>query len=88
MAIRTWRSLPISLKRIGVGGSRPDDTPRVEQLLTYLGRLIDLSESRKILVLGCGPLPRIARILINKGYTVVGVDPVAVFRRDSQGVSA
>ena len=36
-------------------GSRPDDTPRVLQLLTYLCRLIDLSESRKILVLGCGP---------------------------------
>ena len=59
--------------------SRPDDTPRVEQLLTYLGRLIDLSESRKILVLGCGPLPQMAQILINKGYTVVGVDPVPSF---------
>ena len=59
--------------------SRPDDTPQVEQLLTYLGRLIDLSKSRKILALGCGPLPQIAQILINKGYTVVGVDPILSF---------
>jgi len=59
--------------------SRPDDTPRVERLLMYLGRLIDLSESRKILVLGCGPLPQVAQILINKGYKVVGVEPVLSF---------
>ena len=63
-----------------VVGSRPDDTPRVEQLLTYLGRMIDLSESRKILVLGCGPLPHIAQILINKGYTVVELIPFCLSR--------
>lgn len=59
--------------------SRPDDTPRIERLFTYLGRLVDLSERRNIMVLGCGPHPQPAQILINMGYKVVGVEPVQSF---------
>ena len=54
---------------------RPDDTARVERLLLHLGRIIDIQPCRKILVLGCGPKPQVSRILMEKGYKVVGVDP-------------
>ncbi len=59
--------------------SRPDDTPRIERLFMYLGRLVDLNACRNILVLGCGPHPQQALILRNKGFKVVGVDPVQSF---------
>jgi SAM-dependent methyltransferase len=59
--------------------SRPDDGPRIERLFTYLSRLIDLTERRNIVILGCGPHPRPAQILINKGYNVVAVEPVQSF---------
>jgi ubiquinone/menaquinone biosynthesis C-methylase UbiE len=54
--------------------ARPDDTPRVERLLQYLSRIIDIQSCRDVLVLGCGPRPQIARILIEKGFQIVGVD--------------
>ena len=59
--------------------ARPDDTPRVEWLLTCLGRLVNLRESRRILVLGCGPHPQPAQILRNHGHEVIGVEPVESF---------
>jgi SAM-dependent methyltransferase len=59
--------------------ARPDDTARIERLLTYIGRLIDLSVRQNIVVLGCGPQPQPAQILINKGYKVVAVEPVQSF---------
>jgi SAM-dependent methyltransferase len=59
--------------------SGPDDTPRIERLFTYIGRLIDLNLRRRIVVLGCGPHPQPAQILIDKGYTVIGVEPVRSF---------
>ena len=55
--------------------ARPDDGPRVEKLLRYLGRLVDLSERKNVVVLGCGPRPQIIRILLEKHY-VVGVEPI------------
>ena len=59
--------------------SRPDDIPRLERLFTYLGRLIDLHEHPNTLVLGCGLYPQPARILINKDFKVVCVEPVRSF---------
>jgi 2-polyprenyl-6-hydroxyphenyl methylase/3-demethylubiquinone-9 3-methyltransferase len=59
--------------------SRPDDAARIERLFTYLGRLIDLSRHRNVVVLGCGPHPEPARVLLEMGYTVVGVEPVPSF---------
>lgn len=58
---------------------RSDETPRMERLFTYLGRLVDLDVRRKIVVLGCGPHPQEALILSNKGYKVVAVEPVQSF---------
>jgi SAM-dependent methyltransferase len=59
--------------------ARPDDTPRVERLLHYLGRIVDVGSYRTVLVLGCGPRPQVSRILLEKGYQVVGVDPSPAF---------
>lgn len=59
--------------------SRSDDTDRVARILTYLGRLKNMSESNKVLVLGCGPYPEPMKILHNKGHSVVGVEPVPSF---------
>jgi SAM-dependent methyltransferase len=61
--------------------ARRDDTPRTERLLTYFGRLIDLSCHPNILVLGCGPKPAPMRVLLQRGCNVVGVDPVPSFVR-------
>ena len=58
---------------------KPDDSPHIERLVTYIGRLVDLSESREILVLGCGPQPQPMLILTRMGHRVVGVEPVQSF---------
>ena len=59
--------------------ARPDDTPRIEQLLRRLGRLITLDGTQTICVIGCGPVPQPIRIMRDKGYTVTGVEPVPMF---------
>jgi SAM-dependent methyltransferase len=59
--------------------SRQDDKPRIEKLLTYLGRLVDLNSCTNIAVLGCGPYPQPQKVLLEKGYRVVGVEPVESF---------
>jgi ubiquinone/menaquinone biosynthesis C-methylase UbiE len=59
--------------------SRPDDTPRIEWVLQCLGRLVNLGESRRVLVLGCGPHPQPAQIMRNHGHEVIGVEPVKSF---------
>lgn len=64
--------------------ARPDDTPRVERLLRYLGRIIDVQRCRNVLVLGCGPKPQVSRILMEKGFQVVGVDPSQDFVNEAK----
>lgn len=59
--------------------ARPDDRPRIERMLTYMGRLKDLSRVRNTLVLGCGPLPATVKILRDKGFNSVGIEPVRSF---------
>ncbi len=58
---------------------RPDDTPRLETLLKYLSRLVDLDRRLDVTVIGCGPLPQTVRFLRDKGHAVVGVEPVPSF---------
>ena len=59
--------------------SRLAETPQLQRLFTYLGRLVDLGEPKNILVLGCGPHPQPVQILANMGHKVVGVEPVQSF---------
>jgi SAM-dependent methyltransferase len=58
---------------------RPDDTPRLEMVLSCLDRLIDIRRQRRFLVVGCGPQPEPIRILREMGFDVVGVEPVPQF---------
>ena len=53
--------------------------PSVKQLLVWLNRLVDLSELRDVLVLGCGPRPLTVETLIQMNYNAVGVEPVPSF---------
>jgi SAM-dependent methyltransferase len=63
--------------------ARQDDTRRMERLLTYFGRLIDLSCHPDVLVIGCGPKPAPMRTLLQHGCNVLGVDPVPSFVRSA-----
>ncbi len=53
--------------------------PSAKQLLAWLNRLVDLSELRDVLVLGCGPRPLTVETLIQMNYNAVGVEPVPSF---------
>jgi SAM-dependent methyltransferase len=58
---------------------RPDETPRIEELLRYLDRLIDIEHRQRFLIVGCGPRPEPMRVLRERGFDVVGVEPVPQF---------
>ena len=50
---------------------------RVGHVLRLLGRVVDLEEVRNVTVVGCGPRPETVKILVERGYTVTGIEPVA-----------
>lgn len=58
---------------------QPDDTPRIDRLLRSLDRVVDVRPPRDVVVVGCGPRPRLIRVLRERGYRVVGVEPVPSF---------
>jgi SAM-dependent methyltransferase len=53
------------------------------KLSTYLERLIGSYGGKRILVLGCGPLPYVAKAFAEAGCAVTAVDPVADFVRSA-----
>ena len=55
---------------------RPAEEPRVEMIVAWLNRIIDMQGSRKVLVVGCGPQPDVMKMLGHLGYDVHGVEPV------------
>jgi SAM-dependent methyltransferase len=59
--------------------AQADDSPRLDRLLGRLNRLIDLDSARNIIVLGCGPRPQTVRHLLERGFNVIGVEPVPLF---------
>jgi ubiquinone/menaquinone biosynthesis C-methylase UbiE len=62
----------------------PDDTPRIDRLLTCLDRVVDLRPPKDVLIVGCGPRPQTMRILRDRGYRATGVDPVPTFVRAAE----
>jgi len=58
---------------------QPDETPRLETLLSRLDRLVDLGEGKRIAVVGCGPKPQAIRLLVEKKFKVVGIEPIPLF---------
>jgi len=58
---------------------QPDETARIELLIERLNRLIDLAPGMNIAVVGCGPKPCTLRVLSERQYNVIGIEPVASF---------
>src|SRR5262249_56733689 len=56
-----------------------DETVRIDSLLARLNRLIDLPQRSNVAVIGCGPKPQTMRLLAQRNYEVVGVEPVPLF---------
>lgn len=52
------------------------DQRDVEKTLRYAARLIDMSEPRTIVVIGCGHRPKIIKVLLELGHHATGVEPV------------
>jgi ubiquinone/menaquinone biosynthesis C-methylase UbiE len=49
---------------------------RVEKVLAYLERLIGVESGARLAVVGCGPHPEAVKILIERGFRAVGIEPV------------
>jgi SAM-dependent methyltransferase len=52
------------------------DTVAVERVLRRLGRLVDVSRPRRIVVVGCGHRPALVKRLLELGHEAVGIEPV------------
>jgi ubiquinone/menaquinone biosynthesis C-methylase UbiE len=63
----------------GALAERPDDVPRIQTILGYLDRLIDIRTRRRFLVVGCGPSPEPIRVMREMDFSVVGVEAVPEF---------
>ena len=59
--------------------ARPDQTSQVDHVLRYLDQLIDLEQRKRILIVGCGPRPEPLRLLRERGFEALGVEPVGDF---------
>ncbi|HJZ66713.1 MAG TPA: class I SAM-dependent methyltransferase, partial [Blastocatellia bacterium] len=56
-----------------------DETARIEILLRRLNNLVDLDVLKKVVVIGCGPMPQAIKLLRERNHNVIGVEPVASF---------
>jgi len=61
---------------VGEQSARAVDRERVEDLLRLLDRLVPLEPGQRVCVIGCGPVPRIMRVLEERGFDVAGVEPI------------
>ena len=55
------------------------DAGAVGVMLARLSRLADVSPPKRMLVVGCGPKPHLARLLRDAGHEVIGLEPVPEF---------
>jgi SAM-dependent methyltransferase len=46
--------------------------------LRYLGRLV-VRDLRDVVVVGCGPRPHMIKVLLDRGYRAIGIEPMASF---------
>lgn len=54
----------------------PGQEAKVTRVLSILDRLVDLSVARRIAVIGCGPRPETMTLLAERGFEVIGIEPV------------
>lgn len=64
---------------VATQSKKPDDTPRVERVLTLIDRLIPLSAGSTTCVIGCGPVPQTLKVLRERGLQAVGIEPIPGF---------
>lgn len=64
---------------VATQSKKPDDTPRVERVLTLIDRLIPLSAGGTTCVIGCGPVPQTLKVLRERGLQAVGIEPIPGF---------
>ena len=69
------------LERLAVDSFHGEDSfSRVPEIFACIERLVDLSTGpRSVAVVGCGPNPQSLKYLIERGYDVVGIEPVVGF---------
>ncbi len=51
-------------------------TSDVLKTMQRIGRLVELNEHSKVLVIGCGPNPQAIKVLLDAGFIASGVEPV------------
>ena len=59
------------------------DATDVDKTLRYIGRLIDFSGRRSVVVVGCGQRPVIVRRLVELGHQTTGIEPVDAYVREA-----
>ena len=57
----------------------PDESARNIRMMTYLGRVVDLSPPKDLLIVGCGPRPTLIKELRESGHRVTGVEPLPTY---------
>src|SRR5438132_4488120 len=63
----------------------PDESARNSRMIRYLGRVVDLSPPKDLLVIGCGPRPVLIKQLREAGYRVTGVEPLTTYLAVARG---
>jgi|GEM_PF-705521 len=56
-----------------------DERPRLETMLARLNRLVDLDRLRDVVVIGCGPKPQTIKMLVERNFNVIGIEPVPLY---------
>ena len=64
---------------VATAQARQEEAERVGAILRDLDALIDVGAVADVAVVGCGPWPETIRALGDRGYAVVGVEPVSYF---------
>ncbi len=60
-------------------GAAEESHVNINQLMRCLEKLVDISQGlRTVLVIGCGPIPWTIKTMLDRGYEVVGIEPVAM----------
>lgn len=93
--------LPKTSRRLGahhpdIGAKGPDHFEQealahvgreesLSRLMGYLGRAVNVDPPARIAVIGCGPAPVTIRWLLDKGFEIRGVEPVADFVTKAAG---
>ena len=58
---------------------RGGDGVRINDIVTLIGRLIPLRPDASMCVVGCGPVPYTLKVLRDRGFRAVGIEPIPGF---------